>query len=79
MINNIEIKDDEEEESILEKFNKIFNIFESSLNHSFEESINIYYRKIITLLRNCKNHNIFFEFLARILTLFHEMIFRKPI
>ena len=53
LINNIEIADDKEETSIRDKFNKIFNIFEGSLNHSFEESINIYYRKIFCLLRKC--------------------------
>ena len=77
-INMIELGANETESSILQKFNKIFKIFESSLNHSFEESINIYYSKITTLLSMCSNHNIFFEILARILNLFHEMIFRKP-
>jgi len=47
----MKIHEGEEGKSLRKKFGKLFKIFEESLNHSFEESMKIYYKKIVELLR----------------------------
>jgi len=63
---------------VRDKIGGIFRIFEDALKKSFEEAVSIYYRKILGLLRECPSHYVFFEFIGKIFSLFHELIFNLP-